>query len=139
MFVGTFEHSLDDKGRVVLPSSFRRDFAEGGILSLYDGCIALWTPKEFEGFVQRLTEKVRERQASPNAPRALAATAARVKADSQGRIGIPARLREQAALAGEVVLIGVLDHVEIWSTDAWQTVAAEADSSLSAAVKDLGI
>ena len=103
MFVGTFEHSLDDKGRVVLPTTFRSRLAEGGFLTPYEHCLALWTPKEFEEFVDRLRQKVRNQEAAPSALRALLANAAEIKPDGQGRIA--ARVLGEATEATLVALI----------------------------------
>lgn len=140
MFVGTFEHSLDDKGRVVLPTTFRSRLAEGGFLTPYENCLALWTPSDFEDFVQRLREKLRNQEAAPNALRALTANAAEIKPDGQGRIAVPPRLREYGGLgSGAVVLTGSLDHIELWSPDRWTAVSSEGEASLADAVATLGI
>lgn len=139
MFVGTFEHSLDDKGRVVLPALFRHYLADRGFLSQYDQCIGLWTPEGFESMATRLTEHVRAGEASQFALRAFAANAQEVKPDSQGRIMVPERLREFAALKRDVVIIGALDRVEIWDAARWREAATGGDESLTRAVTDLGI
>lgn len=140
MFVGTFEHTLDDKGRVVLPTTFRSRLAEGGFLTPYQNCLALWAPKEFEDFVERLREKLRNQQAAPNALRALTANAAEIKPDGQGRIAIPPRLREYSGLdGGGVVLTGSLDHIELWNSSQWSQISREGEASLADAVANLGI
>lgn len=140
MFVGTFEHTLDDKGRVVLPTTFRSRLAEGGFLTPYEHCLALWTPKEFEEFVDRLRQKLRNQEAAPNALRALLANAAEIKPDGQGRIAIPPRLRTYGGLeGGNVVLAGSLDHIELWNRDRWAEVSEEGEASLADAVATLGI
>ncbi len=139
MFVGRFEHSLDDKGRVVLPPTFRSRLAEGGYLTQYQHCLALWSPKDFEDFVERLRDKLRNQEAAPNAMRALLANAAEIKVDAQGRIAIPQRLRDYAELGSNVVLVGSLDHVEIWNPDTWEPVNDEGESGLAEAVNTLGI
>ncbi|MDH4147662.1 MAG: division/cell wall cluster transcriptional repressor MraZ [Acidimicrobiia bacterium] len=139
MFVGTFEHSLDDKGRVVLPTAFRAHLADGAFLSQYDGCLALWAPDAFAGFVARLQDKVREGEASPNAIRVLTAATSEVKPDSQGRVTVPPRLRTFAGLEQEVVLTGALDHIEFWNPQRWAAISDQGDASLTDAVANLGI
>ncbi len=139
MFVGRFEHSLDDKGRVVLPPTFRSRLAEGGYLTQYQHCLALWSPKEFEDFVERLRDKLRNQEAAPHAMRALLANAAEIRVDAQGRIAIPQRLREYAGLGSNVVLVGSLDHVELWHPEAWEPVNNEGENGLAEAVNTLGI
>lgn len=139
MFVGTFEHSLDDKGRLVLPSVFRSHLADRGFISQYESCLGLWTEDGFADVARRLQEKVREGKASQNAVRAFAANATEVRPDSQGRITIPPRLREFAGLDREVVVIGALDRVEIWDASRWRDISSAADDSLTSAVTELGI
>jgi transcriptional regulator MraZ len=139
VFVGMFEHSLDDKGRVVLPSTFRSHLAERGFISQYESCLGLWTPEEFANVAERLTGKVREGKASQYALRAFSANAHEVRPDSQGRIVIPQRLRDYAGLQREVAIIGALDRIEIWDAARWADVSAESDQSLTDAVSELGI
>jgi MraZ protein len=139
VFLGTFEHSLDDKGRVVMPSAFRSDLADGGVLAKLDDCIGLWTPEEFEKVATLLQEKVREGQVSQDALRVFAADAATVRPDSQGRISLPPRLREHSALERELIITGRLDRIEIWSVERWAGVTTNADSKLASAVSAIGL
>jgi MraZ protein len=139
VFVGTFEHSLDGKGRVVLPSTFRNDLAGKGIVSQYENCLGVWTVEGFGEVASRLTDKVREGKATHNAVRAFAANAVQVEPDTQGRILIPQRLRDFAGLERDVVIIGAIDRIEIWNAERWQAVSTEADQSLLNAVTGLGI
>lgn len=139
MFVGTFEHSLDGKGRVVLPSTFRNDLAGRGYLAQYENCLGIWTEQGFGEVTARLTEKIREGLAPHNASRAFAANAAPVEPDTQGRILLPQRLREFAGLEKDVVIIGAIDRIEIWNARRWESISAEADQSLVDAVTGLGI
>jgi len=139
VFVGTFEHSLDEKGRLVLPSVFRHHLADRGFLSQWDECLGLWTPEGFAAVAERLTARVRSGEASQFALRAFAANAHEVKPDSQGRVVIPERLRKFAGLEREVVVIGALDRIEIWDATKWRQVADSSDESLTMAVTDLGL
>jgi MraZ protein len=139
VFVGTFEHSLDDKGRVVLPSTFRGHLAEKGFISQFDSCLGLWTEDGFGDVARRLTEKIRAGQAPQDAMRAFAANAHEVRPDSQGRITIPQRLRDFAHLERDVVVIGAIDRIEIWDAPRWQEVSATAGESLTDAVQALGL
>jgi MraZ protein len=140
VFVGTFEHSLDDKGRVVLPRSFRDSFTgTKGVLSKFDRCLGLWTEEGFDEMAQRLIQKVRDRETTQDALRAFAANAEKVQPDGQGRITIPTRLREFADLQGETVLIGTIDRIEIWNAARWQDQTTTADESYVKAVTALGL
>jgi MraZ protein len=139
VFVGTFEHSLDDKGRVVLPSMFRSRLADKGFISQLDNCLGLWTEDGFGEVAQRFRDKVREGQASQDALRTFAANAHEVRPDSQGRITIPQRLRDVAALDRDVVITGRIERIEIWNASRWQDLSATAAESLTDAVRDLGL
>lgn len=139
MFVGTFEHSLDDKGRVVLPSSFRDQLTTRGYLSQWDRCLGLWTEKDFAGVAERLTDKIRQGLAPQEAMRSFAANAHEVRPDSQGRITIPQRLREFAHLGRDAVVIGAIDRIEIWDAARWADQSETADDSLIQAVTALGL
>ena len=139
MFVGTFEHSLDGKGRVVLPAAFRNELAGRGIVAQHQRCLAVWTTSGFDEVANRLRDKVREGLAPQNALRALSANAVQVEPDSQGRILIPQRLRQFAELDRDLVVIGAFDRIEIWDAARWQQVSEEADQSLLEAMDYLGI
>jgi MraZ protein len=139
VFVGTFEHSLDDKGRVVLPSTFRVQMNDKGYLSQWDKCLGLWTEDDFADVARRLTEKVRAGEAPQEAIRAFSANAHEVRPDTQGRITIPQRLREFAHLERDAVVIGAIDRIEIWDAGRWGDQSGLADDSLIQAVTALGL
>jgi MraZ protein len=120
-FVGRYEHSLDVKGRVILPAKFRTLFERGGYLTQHaEGCLALWTLSEFE----RQMEGVQQRAAAGskvarNRARLWASNSAEVEIDRQGRMAIPAHLRGFAGLESDVLVLGVIDRVELWNPAAW--------------------
>lgn len=140
VFVGQFEHSLDDKGRVVLPVTYRNHLSgQRGYISQWDLCLGVWTEEGFDDVARRLTEKIRDGQAPQEALRAFSSAAHEVGVDSQGRITIPQRLREFAGLEREAVLIGAIDRIEVWNPDRWNDQTAAADQSLVKAVTALGL
>jgi transcriptional regulator MraZ len=119
-FFGRFGHTLDDKGRVILPAKFRSAFEHGGYLTPYhDGCIALWTPDEFEVQMQGMKERARTGRDDRNLARLWASTSQDVEIDRQGRMAIPPQLREFAALDGDVLVQGAIDRVELWAPTRW--------------------
>jgi MraZ protein len=139
VFVGTFEHTLDDKGRLVLPPSFRGRLTDGGYVTPYENCLAIWTYEGFQGFSDRLGAKVRSAEAPNNSLRLFLAAASEVKPDAQGRITLPPRLRDMTGLASEAVLTGAGDHIEIWTQPAWNAVADTAPGDLTEAIGRLGL
>ncbi|HWG72832.1 MAG TPA: division/cell wall cluster transcriptional repressor MraZ [Acidimicrobiales bacterium] len=121
-FFGRFEHSLDIKGRVILPSRFRTSFETRAFLSQHhEGCLALWTPDDFE-------EQIAQRTAAQNAgpegrkdTRVWSSNVSEVEMDKQGRVPITPHLRQYAGLDTAVLVIGAIDHVELWDPSAWAT------------------
>ena len=131
MFVGTFEHSLDGKGRIVLPATFRNELAGRGIVSQYENCLGVWTEEGFGEVARRLQDKVREGMTTHNAVRAFAANAVQVEPDTQGRILLPPRLREFAALDKDAVIIGAIDRIEIWNPAEFQAATSAASDEFA--------
>tara|TARA_B100000686_G_C16733087_1_gene941941 strand:+ start:514 stop:930 length:417 start_codon:yes stop_codon:yes gene_type:complete len=127
VFVGSHEHTLDEKGRFVLPAKFRNYFSEVAYVSPAANCLALHTPLGFEEMIDRLKLQVQSREVDRKVLRQIGASAEEVRVDAQGRVTLSQRLRDNASLRTEVVVCGVIDHVEIWSTDRWEP---ESNSSL---------
>lgn len=120
-FVGRFEHSVDSKGRVILPARFRDAFARGGFLSSNrEGCVALWTPGEFERQMAEMLEGSKSDRDGRNRARVWAADSLDVEVDKQGRMAIPARLREFAQLETDVLIMGAIDRIELWNPAVWE-------------------
>jgi MraZ protein len=131
-FFGTYEHSLDDKGRVILPAKFRGPFERGGFLTAnQDGCLALWTPDEFEVQSQAWLERAASGKADRNMARMWAAMSHESEIDRQGRMAIPQQLREFANLEREVLVVGSIDRVELWNGTAWAEKVAPQGERLT--------
>ena len=116
-FVGQFQHSLDVKGRLILPAKFRAAFEHLGHLSPNtEGCVALWTPSEFARQSEQRLEQSRSGGASQRQQaRYWAANSSDVEFDKQGRFALPNAIRDYGQLSGDVLVVGVLDHVELWN------------------------
>jgi MraZ protein len=138
VFVGTFEHSLDDKGRVVLPSMFRSHLAERGFVSQFDKL-----PRRLDRRRVRRRGQATDRE-DPRGPRSsgrharFSANAAEVRPDS--RVASCSRSAcDFAGSSSDVVVIGAIDRIEIWDSTRWGAASARADESLIHAVTALGI
>jgi MraZ protein len=140
-FVGTYEHGLDDKGRMVLPSRIRAQLGESGLLGKLDGCLGLWTIDGFFDTADRLQAEIDSGsgRVTPGALRQFTADAHEVTPDQQGRIVIPARLRTYAQLGPEIVITGRIQRAEIWDAGAWAAMSDAQDAELTSAVKALGL
>jgi MraZ protein len=122
-FVGTYEHGLDDKGRMVLPSRIRAQLGETGMVGMADGCLGLWTVDGFDTISDELARRVEAGEAPMSALRKFMAFAAEVTPDQQGRVVIPQRLRDHAGLGSEVIVNGRRDRAEIWDKASWESLA----------------
>jgi MraZ protein len=116
-FVGQFQHSLDAKGRLILPAKFRTEFERGGSLSPNtEGCVALWTPGEFARQQEHWLE---ERRLGGSSKRQLSrfwsSMSMEVDFDKQGRFALPGTIRDFGQLVGDVLIVGAIDHVELWN------------------------
>jgi MraZ protein len=115
MFLGEFQHSLDAKGRVILPAKFRDQLEGGAVMArALDGCLAVYPPEEFLRVARKLQEARERGPRERVAAGAFFSGADEVAPDKQGRVTIPQHLREYAALDKDVVVAGGFDHIEIW-------------------------
>ena len=118
--MGTFEHGLDAKGRVIIPAKLRDNLGESFVVTFgLDGCLFAYPMEEWEDFANQLkalpgTKEARKLQ------RYFLAGAASCEVDKQGRILLPATLRAYAGLDKEIVSAGVLNRVEIWDKEKWE-------------------
>lgn len=132
MFLGEHRYTLDDKGRVTLPSAFRDDLSDGCVVTrgrdgnLWLFPLATWNEKVLAGFAGLSTVDAGVRSAR----RFFLASASEEKPDAQGRIRIPQSLRDEAGLDKDIVFTGDVDRVEIWSAEAWER-AKPAATALS--------
>lgn len=141
MFLGEFHHSVDDKGRIVLPSKFRDLLLRGAIVSKGDGCLFVYTVDEFESVAADLREKSRTSKAAREAARSFFAGATDVTPDKQGRLTIPGSLRSYAHLEKDVTVLGVYSRIEIWDANTWGERQQSGDASLAdiETLPDIGI
>ncbi len=130
MFMGEFVHTIDEKGRLTIPSRLREGLGERFIVTRgLDQCLYVYPPDEWEVMEKKLKNLPFTRADARALKRLLFSGAVEVERDKQNRILITQNLREYAKLASEVVIIGVSDHVEIWSQEAWKEYSEEASSS----------
>jgi len=121
MFYGEFDYKIDDKGRVPLPPKFRGALKDGVVLTPgAEKCITVYTAPEWRKLSANLTNSPLSRSKMRKLSRALFATAFSTRIDNQGRIAIPAPLREHAEIVDEVVVAGSNTYLEIWNKILWE-------------------
>lgn len=136
-FLGTYEHQLDDKGRVSLPSAFRRQ-AEGDrfvLLQWEASHLTLFPQARWEEIQEELLDFRRTGSEAAHYVRGVLARAVEVSPDKQGRILVPAWLQEGGGLDGSVLLNGNIDRVELWDPETFRTTVA-TDAEATRAVAD---
>ena len=120
MFMGEYQHNLDDKGRIVVPTKLRDGLGSSMIVTRgLDGCLAIYTLASWDTIVKELAALPTTKQVSRQYIRLLTAKATEAVMDKQGRILIPTSLASEASLTKNCVFVGVSDHVELWDQQRW--------------------
>jgi len=130
MFTGEYQHTLDGKGRVIVPSRLREGLGDSFVITRgLDHCLFVYPNVEWVRLEQKMKQLPITRRVSRAFMRLFFSGAMEVEADKQGRILIPQNLREYAGIEKEVMFIGVSSRVEIWSEPAWKEYFGEADDN----------
>jgi len=131
MLVGTFEHRLDAKGRLVIPARFREELGSSVVASFgIDRCVSIYSQRSWEGILERLHNLPYSKGKTRDLVRVLLASAHEVPIDPAGRILLPQSLRDQAGIEQEVSINGVLDHIEVWDSDKWNAYRSRVMETL---------
>jgi len=131
MFMGQYLHNLDEKGRIIIPTKIREQLTPTVVVTIgFDKCISLYSMEGWEKFQTSLLTLPTNSQDARKHVRLIVGSASTLEFDKQGRINLPSNLLNHAGASKECVVVGVLDHVEIWSKDVW-------DSYQSAAMDDM--
>ena len=129
MLIGEYEHTIDAKGRLSMPSKLRRDMGEAFIVTKgLDGCLFAFSSEEWKNFETKLKALPLSDKNARNFVRFFLAGATECELDKQGRFLIPSNLRDAAGLQKEAVIIGVGTRLEIWNKETW----ASKDEEISA-------
>lgn len=122
MFLGEYFHSLDEKGRVVMPSSFRDSLKGGCVVTKgQDGQLLLYTPEKFHERAEEVLAEHPKNKAGRRFSRTVFAAADSVDLNAGGRVHLKSDLRDYAGLETntEVAVVGVLEHIEVWNKAKW--------------------
>ncbi|MDE6844221.1 MAG: division/cell wall cluster transcriptional repressor MraZ [Lachnospiraceae bacterium] len=128
MFMGEYNHTIDAKGRLIVPSKFRESLGDTFVVTKgLDGCLFVYDNEEWTAFEEKLKSLPITNKEARQFVRFFLAGAAEVEVDKQGRILVPNILREFAQISKDVVLIGVASRIEIWSKERFDGMAAYED------------
>jgi len=141
MFSGAYEHSVDSKGRTVIPAKFRAMLGERFVLTKgLNGCLWIFSESVWPDVQKKLTPKSFLDQRRIMLERFFLGSAMECVPDRQGRVAIPAHLLEHAGIENEIWIVGLSDKIEIWSKPRWEELNAkltdDALARLAAEVED---
>jgi MraZ protein len=140
VFVGQYEHSLDNKGRVVLPAPFRSYVAERGYVTQLDGCIGLWSPEGFKAVAERWKSELDSGSISAGVFRRLMGRVQEVKVDGAGRITLSRDLLDVLGFESRVMVSGRYDRAELWPLERFAAEQTnEEEHEFNETVRRLGI
>ena len=130
MFIGEYEHSVDAKGRVIMPAKLREDIGEKFIVTKgLDGCLFAYSKTEWSNFEEKLKTLPLTNKNARDFVRFFLSGAVECEIDKQGRFLIPANLREYATLEKDAVIIGVGTRIEIWNKANWKQYSSDENIS----------
>jgi len=143
MFIGEFKHNLDIKGRLAIPSKFRKELEEGAIINKgIEKCLSIYTRKSWESFAEKIKNLPTAKSDARAFNRSFFSQAAEVELDNQGRILIPENLRQTSSLNKKAIVIGLYDKIEIWDEETWKEYRGRTEKNaveIAEQLSDMGI
>lgn len=131
VFLGEYRHSIDDKGRIIIPSKLRNDLGNNFIITKgLDGCLFIYSQKEWNSIINKY-KNLPDTKDKRSFMRIFLSGASICDYDRQGRINIPPALIKYASIDKECVIVGVFDRLEIWSIESWNAYVDDNSSNLS--------
>jgi len=139
MFIGEYNHTLDDKGRLAIPAKFRAILKKGAVVTKgLDNCLFLYTKEQWGKIAARFAALPISQAKSRAFARHLLAGAMDLEFDNQGRITLPEYLRQFSSLKKKVIITGLYNHLEIWNELAWNKYKTETEKNSNAIAEELG-
>jgi len=139
MFVGEYKHSVDEKGRIAIPSKFRSSLKGGAVVARgLDNCLFLYSMSEWKKLAEKITKLPIAKATSRAFSRHVFAGAMDVKVDKQGRIVLPDYLRKFAKVDKKAVLAGLYDRIEIWDESEWERYGKANESKSVEIAEEMG-
>ena len=138
MFMGEYNHTIDPKGRLIIPAKFREALGDEFVVTKgLDGCLFVYANTEWNNFEEKLRTLPLTNKNARQFTRFFLAGAAACEGDKQGRILIPQVLREFAKLEKDVVLVGVASRIEIWSKEVWEESISTYDTDMDEVAENM--
>lgn len=138
MFMGEYSHTIDAKGRIIVPAKFRESLGDNFVVTKgLDNCLFVYTSEDWRKFEEKLRTLPLTNKDARKFTRFFLAGAAEMEIDKQGRILIPSVLREFAALEKDVVLVGVGSRIEIWDKVRWNESISIYDDDMEEVAENM--
>lgn len=143
MFIGEYQHNIDEKGRMAIPAKFRSTLNKGAVVTRgLDNCLFLYTKDEWKKLASKLASLPISQANSRAFARLMLAGAMDVEIDKQGRILVPDYLRKYASMDKKVIIAGLYNRLEIWDQTKWNQYSKGAESKsndIAEALGELGV
>ena len=138
MFFGKYESNLDEKGRVVIPSKYRNEIGEKlYLIKGFEGCISLYKEEDFAIFIENLKHLKYEKSKVRDYQRLLLESVVELTIDRQGRVLIPTRTLKEYEISSKVVVVGVINHLELWDSAKWVNYKEEKETNFELDAENL--
>lgn len=139
MFIGEYNHNLDNKGRLAIPAKFRTILKKGAVATKgLDNCLFLYSKEQFEKIAAKFAALPISQAKARAFSRHMLAGAMDLEFDNQGRVTLPDYLRKFSGLKKNVIIAGLYNHLEIWDEAAWTQYKGEAEKNSNAIAEELG-
>lgn len=139
MFIGEYNHNLDDKGRLAIPAKFRTILKKGAVVTKgLDDCLFLYSKEQFEKIAAKFAALPLSQSKARAFSRHMLAGAMDLEFDNQGRITLPEYLRKFSGLHKSIIIAGLYNHLEIWNEASWNKYKKESEKNSNAIAEELG-
>jgi MraZ protein len=138
MFIGEYKHQVDAKGRIAIPSKFRKGLKYGVVTKGLDGCLIVYTATEWRVLAKRLSSLPVSKPETRAIARYMLAAAMDFTLDSQGRIMLPQYLRGYSSIQKQVIIAGLYNRIEIWDEIRWNTYKEKTEKETEFLAEQLG-
>ena len=138
MFFGSFEHTLDDKNRLLIPARLRAELGlKLFIMKGYEGSLSIYPEKQFQNYLDKLEKLPYESKLSRDIRRIALSSVFDLEVDKVSRIQIPTALINKYSISKDVVVVGLIDHIEVWSKAKWDEYLAANETDFEEKTEEL--
>lgn len=139
MFIGEYQHTVDEKGRLAIPMKFRKQLAKGAVVTRgLDNCLFIYDAAEWQKLAEKLSALPLTQANARAFSRLMLAGAMAVDIDKQGRVVLPEYLRDYAGLGKDVIVAGLYSRVEIWNRATWNAYKTQTEKDSNEIAERMG-